>query len=168
MGMFTRAEFFQDGFVYPYGPKARVALDFPASEGPHGRTKQSFADECDVNNIMARFQKTGLLDFVNRHEGQYGDVTALDFTRAMDQVAGARTMFSELPAKLRDRFQNDPAQFLMFVQNSDNRAEARELGLLKPEPSNLPPVVPAPPEPAKAAQATPVAPPPSNAAPAAS
>jgi len=40
-------------FVTAYGPKARLRHVTPPGVG---RTKQSFKDECDINNIMKRFQ----------------------------------------------------------------------------------------------------------------
>ena len=106
--------------ISAYGPKMKVSLTFPADEG---RTKQSFKDECDINNIMARFQKTGVLAFANKFEARYGDVTGVDFGEAMRVVADARSMFAEMPARLRDRFANDPARFLEFVQNPANKDE---------------------------------------------
>lgn len=120
-----------------------------------GRTKQSFKDECDINNIIKRFMKTGVLDFVAKHAPQYGDVTGLSFTMALDTVAKASDLFNDLPAKLRARFSNDPAQFFDFIQDPENREEAQRLGLLKPKDATPAPV------------ATPVAPPPASAAPAA-
>lgn len=140
-------------FITAYGPKKKVAISFPASEGPHGRTKQSFKEQCDVNNIMKRFQKSGVLDFTTRYQPQYADVTALSYQRAMDTIASANSMFHELPAHVRDRFENKPQAFLEFVNNPNNRAEARELGLLKPDS-----------EPAPAAAAAPAAQPPAAAA----
>lgn len=93
-------------------------------------TKQEFKDESDINVILARYQKTGLLINVNHNQAVYGDTTAQDFQEAMNVVAAAQSAFDDLPAHLRDRFQNDPAQLLDFVHNEDNRAEAEELGLV--------------------------------------
>lgn len=132
-------------FITAYGPKSRHQTSFSSDS----RTKQSFKAECDVNNIMKRYIKTGMIEFTNRNEPKYGDVTGVTFQNAMDIIAAARGMFHELPARVRDRFQNDPAQFLDFVNNPNNRDEARELGLLKPE-SEAPQ---APAAPAGAAQA---------------
>lgn len=112
-----------------YGPKLRVQID--CSQG--GRTKQSFREECDINNIMARFKKTGVLDFAAKNEPRYADCTGANFTQAMNIIAAANSMFEELPSHLRARFENDPVQFLDFVQDDKNRDEAQELGLLKPE-----------------------------------
>lgn len=127
-------------FRTAYSAPLRVTLECPGT----GRTKQSFKDECDINKIMARYIATGVLDFVTKHQPQYGDVTGLDFMNAQLIVAEARTMFEELPAEVRNRFDNDPAQFLDFVGDDKNREEARKLGLLKPEAPRPPETPPAP------------------------
>lgn len=112
-------------FRTAYGPKLDTELIFT---GP-GRTKQAFKAECDINTIMARYQKTGVLEFTQKHAAQYEDVTALDYTAGMLQIAAAKSMFADLPAHLRARFENEPARFLDFVQDPRNTAEAIELGL---------------------------------------
>lgn len=116
--------------ITAYGPKLRVQLKFPEGEG---RTKRSFKDECDINVIMRRYAQTGVIEHVSRREPVYADVTGHDYQTAMDVLANARTAFAELPARIRDRFDNDPQKMLEFVHNDDNLAEARELGLLSPE-----------------------------------
>lgn len=108
-----------------YGPHLRVPLACLDAS----RTKQSFSDETNINNIMANFIKTGLLEYVNKHEPQYGDVSGLDFQTAMNTVALGREMFDELPASIRERFSNDPARFLDFVDDPANDEEAIKLGI---------------------------------------
>lgn len=138
-------------FRTAYSAPLRVTLACPGT----GRTKQAFKDECDINRIMSRYISTGVLDFVNRHAPQYGDVTGYDFMEAQLIVANARSMFEELPATVRDRFDNDPALFLDFVADDKNRDEARELGLLRPD-SPKPATQPEPPTPiVEAPKATP-------------
>ncbi|WNK14877.1 MAG: internal scaffolding protein [Microvirus sp.] len=117
-------------FISAYGPKLKIQLHFPAHEG---RTKQDFASECDINVIMARYKKTGLLDFVNKNAPRYGDITGVDFQEAHALITTGKTMFAELPSNIRDRFENDPAQFLEFTSNSDNLQEMASLGLLSPQ-----------------------------------
>lgn len=129
-------------FHTAYGPKNRVLLECP--EKPFGRTKQSFRDESDINNIVARFIKTGTLEFVRKNEPRYGDVIGADFQAAQNIIATANSMFSELPAKLRGRFDNDPAAFFNFIQDPASRDEARTLGLLKPEVAPAAPAAGAP------------------------
>lgn len=115
-------------FRSAYSPRLRVAW-FPQGES---RTKQSFRDECDINRIMARYQATGTLDFIQKREARYADVSALDYQEAAFLVAGAQSMFHDLPSALRARFENDPAQLLAFLENPANLQEAVQLGLVNP------------------------------------
>lgn len=99
-------------------------------------TKQAFRDECNVNTIMAKYQRTGLLPHVDMHKGQYGDFTSVqDYQTSLNQVMAAQDMFNSLPSSVRARFFNDPAHFLHFVSDEANRDEMRSMGLLTPEAS---------------------------------
>lgn len=127
----------------PEGPKLEC--------GP-GKTKQQFTKECDVNCIMAKYQKTGNLDHYNEHGAMYGEFTSVEFQEAMQIVEVAEEMFADLSSSARAKFNNDPAQFLDFVQNPDNADEMYEMGLAtRPErqwqqPDNqLPETTPDPP-----------------------
>lgn len=107
-------------------PQHRVAISFPAQ----GRTKQSFKDECDINQIMARFLATGVLpDTLNPRTPQYIDATGFDFDVAMNLVAEASSSFALLPAKIREQFDHDPGSFLDFVADPKNGPALREMGL---------------------------------------
>lgn len=108
--------------------RRRVSLEFHDET----LTKQEFKDSCDINNIIAKYQKTGVLEHVNRYQGDYCDVaTELDYRAAQDILIKAEDAFNSLPSSIRDRFANDPANFLSFVENPDNRPEMAKLGLLK-------------------------------------
>lgn len=122
-----------------YRPHERL---YAPISGP-SRTKQSFKDECDINNILKKFQKTGLLTHVAQYQGQYQDLPSdLDFQASINQVLAAQAAFSSLPSSIRARFENDPARFLEFVGNPANEKEMVEMGLAKPRPD-----APAPDEP---------------------
>lgn len=98
------------------------------------KTKGSFKEECDINNIMKRFEKTGILPEMIKAKPQYGDFSnPLDFQDAMNLVVHANEQFAALPARVRDRFGNDAARFLEFAQDGSNRDEMKKLGLLSPE-----------------------------------
>ena len=97
-------------------------------------TKQSFKDECNINKIMAKFQKTGALNHYMKFAPEYGDATQVDYADALNVVANANTMFEELPSSIRKKFDNDPAKFLEFVQDEKNAAEMEELGLKNSSP----------------------------------
>lgn len=111
--------------------RAKFAKAFPNKS----LTVQADKDRCCVNNIMARYRKTGLVDHVRQHEGRYGDfTTAGDFQEAMSVVASAQQSFDLLPAEVRKRFDNDPAEFLDFVAKEDNFPELVKMGLAKARP----------------------------------
>lgn len=127
-------------FHTPYNsPPGRVAVSF---EGEVSMTKQSMKAECDINNILRRFAKTGVLEHVTGRAARFVDVSQVtDYRAALDHVRSADEYFSRLPAKVRARFKNDAAEFLDFVSDAKNEAEAVELGLLQAK--KVEPAVPA-------------------------
>jgi len=96
-------------------------------------THQSAKDECDINRIMLKWQKTGVLTHAQNFQGQYGDFTHVtgDYQEHMNAVIEANDMFMTLPANVRKRFDNDPGEFLEFVNDPDNLEEMQRLGLAK-------------------------------------
>ena len=114
-------------FRRPHDPSVKTAIHFNAPS----LTKRSMQAECDINNIMRKFQNTGLIDHQNTHQGQYGDFTsAEDYHASMTRIVEAQEMFEALPSTIRRRFHNDPAEFLEFVADAENRPEAEKLGLV--------------------------------------
>jgi len=93
-------------------------------------TEQSHAKECDVNLIIRKYDKTGLIDHITKFEARFGDLRGLDFKEAMDLVTNASSMFEQLPSNIRAKFDNTPEKLLEFMEKPENRAEAIELGLI--------------------------------------
>lgn len=113
----------------------QASLDSGLSIDPdEDQAKQSFKDECDINEIVRRFGLgEGLPE--NFRMPVSGDFTGVsDFKSAMDLVADAQSMFMELPGELRARFRNDPQELMAFLEDGKNRDEALELGLVQPAP----------------------------------
>lgn len=97
-------------------------------------TKQSFKAESDINNIVARYARTGLVTHVAAKSPVYVDVSDVnDYREALDRIRETQTFFDGLPAKIRSRFKNDAAQFLDFMSDENNAEEAKALGLVKPD-----------------------------------
>ncbi len=110
---------------------AREQID--CSKG--GRTRQCFKDECDVNRIMKKWTKDGLLSHVAAHQGDYGDFTGVqDYHTSHNQMIAAEEAFMSLPSQIRKKFANDPASFLNFVSKEENFDEMVEMGLANPRP----------------------------------
>lgn len=96
------------------------------------RTKQTFAKEANINNIMAKYVKTGLFTHYAKHEPKYADTTGVDFQSALMVVTEVNQMFEDLPAELRKQFDQDPAKFLDWIQDPANAEEAERLGFREP------------------------------------
>jgi len=94
------------------------------------RTKQAFKDEVDINRIMKKYQKTGVLP-VSQKSPLYGDFSSIpDFEAASNKLIQAQEAFDAQPAYLRKRFNNNPSELLAFLQDESNRDEAIKLGLV--------------------------------------
>lgn len=87
-------------------------------------TQQHMRDDCDINIIMRNYVKTGRLDHLNRSVAMYMDAPPqIDYREALEQVQYADDLFMELPASLRESFQNDPANYLTWLSNSGSIEE---------------------------------------------
>lgn len=94
------------------------------------RTKQEFRDECDINVLMKRYQKTGLFPQYPGQSPRYvSNIGMPDFQEALHIVMEAQSQFDALNSELRKRFDNDPAKFLEFVNDPANAEELVSLGL---------------------------------------
>lgn len=104
-------------------------------------TRQEFAEECDINTIMERYEASGAITHVNTSNPVYMDVTELpDLRGAMDAMREASLAFYSLPAKVRREFDNDPQAFVDFAQAPENLEQMRTWGLA-PEAAVEPPPV---------------------------
>ncbi len=111
--------------------------------GP-SKTRQEFRDECDINWLMERFARTGILvdpSLVGKREAAFGDFSgAQDFTENQDRLVAAANAFDTLPGVVRERFNQDPARVLEFLADESNREEAISLGFIE-KPTVAPPVI---------------------------
>jgi phage internal scaffolding protein len=82
---------------------------------PVTQTVQDQADSTDINRILARFAKTGVIDHVTKHQPVYADVHNIDYHEALNQVKEVESIFMELPAVERKKFGGDPAKFVEYL-----------------------------------------------------
>ena len=108
-------------------PPGRKALSF---EGTPEITQQNFKNESDVNTILRRYDKTGLITHVNNSTAQYGDYTEInEYKHNLEAVIQAQDNFNQLPSHIRKRFGNDPGEFFEFATNPANQDDLVKLGL---------------------------------------
>lgn len=109
--------------------RRRVQVD----TGEFTYTKQSAKDECDINNILSQYKRTGMLAHINASAYQYIDLPSeLDYQASINLVLNAQTAFASLPAKIRDEFGSDPSAFLNALYDPSQRSRMEELGVLRP------------------------------------
>lgn len=110
------------------GGRRRVTVKFDKPS----RAKQSFKEECDINRIVRKYQKDGVISHLNRFGGEYKDVTgAVDFHTANNIVLKAQETFMSLPSSVRQQFDNDPGAFMDFVHDPANEDKMVEMGLAR-------------------------------------
>lgn len=99
--------------------------------GGESRTEQHHANEVNINQIVSRYRKTGVLPPSTRIES-YGDFSEVrDYHSACNHVREAQAAFMMLPSSIRSRFKNDVGALLAFLEDPENRAEAQRLGLVE-------------------------------------
>jgi len=113
--------------------RPRVQISF---EGELSRTKQSFKDECDINQIVPKIQSGEIINHVNAHAGQYADLTSYgnSYHENLNAILSAQNAFMALPSDVRKRFHNDPGELLDFVNDDSNYNEALKLGIVEAKP----------------------------------
>lgn len=105
-------------------------------------TQQQFRDDANINVIIERFNRTGILvdpsevgsrvaDFREHHDFS-------DYHELRTRVAEAEEMFFDLPSHIRERLNNDPSIMLDTLLDADKRQLAIELGFYSPDPSPNP------------------------------
>lgn len=106
------------------------------------KTRQEFAEECDINALMARYEKTGVISHISTATPQYLDLSEtshLDLMHSLNVLNEATDGFMSLPAKVRAEFDNDPMKFVEFASDGKNLDQLREWGLAKPAEPTPPP-----------------------------
>lgn len=103
------------------------------TETPVGKvslTKQSFGDDCNINTIMAKHMKTGLIEHLNPRTPMYGDFSMVnDFHSALERVTEAQEQFALLPSAVRNLVANDPERLLKALTDPEETAALAEAGL---------------------------------------
>lgn len=75
---------------------------------------QSYADECKIENIIAR-AAAGDVMALNARQAFYADVTDTprDLAEAQNQILKLKNGFEKLPAEIKEKFDNSIEQFVM-------------------------------------------------------
>jgi phage internal scaffolding protein len=97
------------------------------------KVQQNLAAQCDINSIIARALKTGVMPVTNK-QPLFTDVSGVeDYRSACERALSVDSDFASLSASVRERFHNDPEELLMFIADNANYSEAVKLGLIEPK-----------------------------------
>lgn len=126
-------------FSTPYAyRKGRDEKSFATINNEESLTQQSDAIDCDINVIMERYGQTGQVPQLLT-PGIGGDFSIItDYRSALDAVRRADEQFHEIPAAIRNEFQNDAGKFIEFAQNPENIDKLREWKLAPKAPDPVP------------------------------
>lgn len=118
-------------FYTKFNPPPQVGLEFTEPS----MTEQHFKAECDINNIVAQYEVTGVLPSGDRQPlfGDFADFPT-DLQSSQKYFDDAQERFMQLDARLRKEFNNNPVELLQFIANENNRERAIELGLIERPP----------------------------------
>ena len=111
---------------YDFSTHVHPVIDIPPEED---LTQQHFERETNINSIVSRYQKTGVLPTALIREVQFGEVGP-DLISSLNKIKAAKEQFQLLPAKIREEFKNDPDQFMRFLADPHNFEKAKSLGIV--------------------------------------
>lgn len=122
----------KNGFRSAYGKRERVSYETTGES----LTQQHFKQELDIKNVIRKYDRTGLIQNVTKAVAQYGDFTHAvnEYSDALNLVINAQNNFLALPSEIREKFGNDPGQFLEAVQDPARKEEMQAMGLLEADP----------------------------------
>ena len=123
--------------IYDFRKRSNDSLIF---DDTPSCTKQNFKDQCDINFILKKYTRAGVNPFVITESARFGDFSDVpDYQDALNLVTSADEAFMQIDAKVRARFQNNPALLIDFLSDTNNRAEAIKLGLIEERVPEVPP-----------------------------
>lgn len=101
------------------------------------KVQEQFADACQTDNIIRKYNTMGVNPFIAAGGSQYLDTTQIpDFICAQNAQIKVKEYFEGLPSDVRLEFNNDPMQFAEVVSDPGNADYLREIGILAPLPSD--------------------------------
>lgn len=100
-------------------------------------TQQQFAKDADINSLVSRHMRgSGRMGMPLGNPNAtrkpiFGDFTSIDYHRMLNTVAEVDNVFNRLPARVRNRFRNNPELLIKFTEDPANLKEAVKMGLIK-------------------------------------
>lgn len=106
------------------------------SSSQPSKVQEQFADACQTDTIIRKYNMMGVNPFIAAGGSQYLDTTQIpSFVVAQNAQIKVKEYFEGLPADIRLEFNNDPMEFAEVVSDPKNADYLREIGVLAPLPA---------------------------------
>lgn len=100
------------------------------------KVQEQFADACQTDTIIRKYNMMGINPFISDGGSQYLDTTQIpEFIVAQNAQVKVKEYFEGLPSDIRLEFNNDPMHFAEVVSDPRNADYLREIGVLAPLPA---------------------------------
>ena len=100
------------------------------------KVQEQFADACQTDSIIRKYNMMGVNPFISAGGSQYLDTTQIpEFFVAQNAQVKVKEYFEGLPSDIRLEFNNDPMHFAEVVSDPQNAEYLREIGVLAPLPA---------------------------------
>lgn len=97
------------------------------------KVQEQFADACQTDTIIRKYNMMGINPFIASGGSQYLDTTQIpSFVAAQNAQSKVKEYFEGLPSDIRLEFNNDPMEFAEVVSDPRNADYLREIGVLAP------------------------------------
>lgn len=94
-------------------------------------TAQEYGPDTDINNIMAKYKKTGVINHLRTKEASYADMSEVsDLLGASIKMQEAKEKFAQLPSEVRKKFADNPQNMIDYLGDPNNLEDAEKLGLV--------------------------------------
>lgn len=118
-------------FFTKYNPPKVLGF---SSDQP-SKVQEQFADACQTDTIIRKYNMMGVNPFIATGGSQYLDTTQIpNFVCAQNAQIKVKEYFEGLPSDVRLEFNNDPMLFAEAVLDPKNADYLREIGVLAPLP----------------------------------
>ena len=98
----------------------KCTLDFKKKDlNSRSKTRQEFADSANINKIISRFNRTGILssgEIKNNRQPMYGDYEGIDYTETCNKIARVEQDFMEQEPEERAKWNNNPQEWLAGLE----------------------------------------------------
>jgi len=115
----------------------RNRIQYTQPEDEEIRVEQSHKQEADINNIVRKHGLDLIAKTAAMQTFRYDENPSNDFQEVMQAVITAEQSFNSIPSDIRKKFDNNPAKFMDFIYNPENKQAMIDMGL-SPEPEPKP------------------------------